>query len=102
MHHAVVKDYPTHSVQALMHSREYARDNLSHASLMRELLERSSVSADPVLLLSCRNMLLKSLRGLLTHSVKLPLTGTHSVLEHHWKILSSDRADVVPEAQECR
>ena len=50
---------PLTGTPAIMRNQDHARDCLSHVSLVRELLEQSTVYTDPVLLSSGANRLLQ-------------------------------------------
>ena len=80
---------------AIMHNQKYATEYLAHASLIRELLEQSSLTTNPKLLASSGNRFLQSLSGLLTHSSNLPLTREPIPVWNLAQIRLCDRADAV-------
>ena len=81
---------------AIMHSKEYAKEYLTHVSLVREVLEQSPVSLDPALLASSGNKLLQSLSVLLAHSTNFLLIKEPILV---WSIVRTirlrDRSDAV-------
>ena len=58
---------------AIMRDQEHAKDYLTHASLVRELLDKSSIPTDPNWLSSCGNAFMQNLSGQLTHASRLLL-----------------------------
>ena len=81
---------------AIMHNQEYATEYLAHVSLIRELLEQSSLTPNPALLASSGNRLLQSLSGLLTHSSNFPLTREPILIWNLARVIRlCDRADAV-------